>query len=104
VHGVERTGDGGGQPLHLAVDDDGVEALLAAEVLVDDRLRHAGPLGDLLDRGGLVAALGEQRAGDADELLASLLGGHADALAGPLGSDGWGGHGTSTVGGTRPRP
>ena len=30
------------QPLHLAVDDDGVETLLAAEVLVDDRLGDPG--------------------------------------------------------------
>ena len=56
----ERAGDGVEQALHLAVDDDGVQALLAAEVLVDDRLGDAGLRGDLLDRGALQALLGEQ--------------------------------------------
>ena len=39
------------QVAHLAVDDDGVQAFLAAEVLVDDRLAHVRPGRDLLDRG-----------------------------------------------------
>jgi hypothetical protein len=45
------------QAQHLAVDDNGVEALLAAEVLVHDRLAHLRPSGDLLDRGAFEAAL-----------------------------------------------
>ena len=66
---------------HLAIDDDGVEALLAAEVLVDDRLRDAGLGGDLLDADRLEALLGEQPPADVEQLLAPLLPAHAHALA-----------------------
>ena len=58
----------GDDVLHLAVDDDRVQAFLAAEVLVDDRLRDLGALGDLLHRGRLVAALGEHGPPDLDQL------------------------------------
>jgi hypothetical protein len=50
------------EPSYLAVDDHGVQALLAAEVLVDDRLGHPGAGGDLLDRGAVEPALGEEAA------------------------------------------
>src|SRR5262249_61778398 len=64
--------DGADDPLHdvldLAVHDHRIQALLAAEVLVHDGLRDAGTLGDLLDRGRLVAALGEDQPADVDEL------------------------------------
>jgi hypothetical protein len=55
------------------VDDDGVQPLLAAEVLVDAGLRDLGALGDLLDRRRLVAALREHLAADLDELRAAHL-------------------------------
>ena len=74
--GGQRALHGGEQALDLAVDDDGVEALLAAEVLVDDRLADAGRGGDLLDRGPLEALVGEVLATDADELLAPLAARH----------------------------
>ena len=54
---------------HLAVDDDRVQALLAAEVLVDDGLGDPGLGGDLLDRGGLETLLREQRAAHLQQLL-----------------------------------
>jgi hypothetical protein len=57
---LEQGGGHGEEPLDLAVHDDGVEAFLTAEVLVDHRLRDAGLGGDLLDRGAVQAALGEQ--------------------------------------------
>ena len=60
----QRTLDHAEQLLHLPVDDDGVQTLLAAEVLVDDRLGDAGLGRDLLDRGRLEPALGEERAAD----------------------------------------
>src|SRR6266540_6331774 len=71
-HRGEQRGD-------LAVDHDGVQALLAAEVLVDDRLGDAGPGGDLLDRGAVEAALGEESPGDLDQLLAAFGRGHPAA-------------------------
>lgn len=40
---------------HLAVDDDGIQALFAAEVLIDDGLTHPRFRRDLLDCGGLEA-------------------------------------------------
>ena len=68
----DRLDDAAHDVVHLAVDDHRVEAFLAAEVLVDDRLGDLGALGDLLDRGRLVAALGEDRAADLDELGTAL--------------------------------
>ena len=69
-------GDGVEQRLDLAVDDDRVEPLLAAEVLVDDRLADLGRRRDLLDAGALEPLLGEQLAADVEQLLAPLLAGH----------------------------
>src|SRR6185503_4489340 len=65
------------QGADLAVDDDRVEPLLAAEVLVDDGLAHLRRRGDLLDARALEALLGEQPAPDVQELLAPLLARHA---------------------------
>ena len=62
--GGQRTGDIVEQGTDLAVHDDGVQAFLAAEVLVDDRLGDLGAGRDLLDRGRLVPPLGEQATGD----------------------------------------
>ena len=70
--GGDRLDDAPHHVVHLAVDDDGVEPLLAAEVLVDDGLGDLGAVGDLLHRGALVAALGEHGAADVDELGAPL--------------------------------
>ena len=69
---AERVAHGRHQRGDLAVDDDGVDALLAAEVLVDDRLRHLRTRRDLLDGGAPEAALREDLAGHPDELLAAL--------------------------------
>jgi hypothetical protein len=57
------------QLVHLSVDDDSVEALLAAEVLVDDGLGHSGRRRDLLDADSLETLLGKEGAADGDELL-----------------------------------
>jgi hypothetical protein len=64
------------QIAHLPVDDDRVQPLLAAEVLVHHGLAHPGTRRDLLDRGCLEAALGEQRPADVEQLLAPLTSGH----------------------------
>ena len=66
--GGDRLDDARDDVLHLAVDDDRVEPFLAAEVLVHDGLRDLGARRDLLDRRRLVAALGEHRASDLDQL------------------------------------
>ncbi len=70
--------------LHLAVDDDRVQAFLAAEVLVDHRLADPGAGRHLFDRGRLVAALGEQFAADVQQLLAPLGAGHSNPGAAGL--------------------
>src|SRR5699024_5326885 len=74
--GRQRGGDGLVERGHLAVDHHCVEPLLATEVLVDHRFGHLGALGDLLDGGGLVAALGEQGPADVDQLFPALGTGH----------------------------
>src|SRR5579875_2517896 len=56
----QRRRDAVQQRRHLPVDDDGVQPLLAAEMLVHDWLGDIGAQRDLLDRGALVAALGKQ--------------------------------------------
>ena len=45
----------------VALQQAAVEVLLGGEVVVDDRRRHPRAPGDLVDRGALVAALGEER-------------------------------------------
>ena len=74
-------GGHGEEPLDLAVDDDRVQAFLAAEVLVDDGLGDAGLGGDLLDGGAVQAALGEQAPTDVEQLRPALLAGHSPAVA-----------------------
>jgi hypothetical protein len=69
----------GRYPVDLAVDDDRVEPLLAAEVLVHDRLGDAGALGDLFDRRRLVASLREHRTTDLHELRPPRRGGEPRA-------------------------
>src|SRR5207245_191442 len=61
---------------YLPVDDDRVQALLAAEVLVDDRLGDLRTRRDLLDGGRVEAPFGEELAPDGDELFTSLGRGH----------------------------
>src|SRR4051794_35293709 len=73
----ERLGDLVEEPADLTVDDDGVQAFLAAEMLVHDRLGDAGPLRDLLDAGAVEALASEQHATDVEQLLAAFLAGHA---------------------------
>ena len=63
----DRLGDPPHHIVHLPIDHDGVEPLFAAEMLVHDGLRHLRPIGDLLDRRGLVSVLREHRAPDVDE-------------------------------------
>ncbi len=83
---AERERDAAQQRLDLAVDDDGVEALLAAEVLVDDGLGDLGPGCDLLDARRLEALVGEQLPADRDELLAALGAGHPRPGSGARGA------------------
>ena len=53
---------------HVLLEDGEEEVGLAGEVGVDGAVRVAGLLGDLLDRGALVAALGEDAGGGGDQL------------------------------------
>src|SRR5207248_8994353 len=69
--GGDGFGDAGYDAFHLPVDDDRVQALLAPEVLVHDRLGDLGPLRDLLHVRGLVPALGEDATADLDQLSSS---------------------------------
>jgi hypothetical protein len=55
------------------------ELALGAEEAEQVRLADAGLAGDRLGRGAVVAADGEMADGDAEDLLATLLGGLADA-------------------------
>src|SRR5262249_20569910 len=69
--GGDRVDDAAHDVLDLAVYDDGIQALLAAEVLVDDGLRDLGAGCELLDRGGFKAPRREDRAADLDALRAT---------------------------------
>ena len=51
-----------------------VDVLATAEVVVHEPAGDAGGAGDVLDRDLVVGALGEQRVGGVEDLLASLLG------------------------------
>ncbi len=62
----QRTRDAVEQTAHLTVHHDGVQPFLAAEVLIDDRLGDPRLGGDLLHRGALEPALGEQRPPDVE--------------------------------------
>ena len=81
-----------------SIDDDRVQALLAAEVLVDDRLGDLSTGGDLLHRGTVEAALSEKATRDLDQLLAALGAGHPGAGPPMVGGSrvgrigGWRGH------------
>ena len=79
VLGIECCRDPAEELLHLPVDDHGVQALLAAEVLVDDRLGYLRALGDLFDRRRLVTLLCEEDATHVEQLLPALLAGHPHA-------------------------
>jgi hypothetical protein len=61
------------------LDELRVELLLGREVLVDERLRDAALTGDVVDRGRVVAAPGEDREGRLEDRGAPLLA--AEALA-----------------------
>ena len=54
----DRAGARADRAKHVAQDLD-VQPLLAAVVVVEHRLVDAGPVGDAVDAGGVVAALGE---------------------------------------------
>ena len=77
----ERRGESARQVGDLAVNNDGVDALLAAEVLVHHGLRDLRAGGDLLDRGAVEPLLGKEFAADPDQLLAALGTGHSDGTA-----------------------
>ncbi len=68
----QRRGDSVQQRRHLPIDHHRVQALLATEMFVDDRLGYVGALRDLFDRRPVVTAFGKQRSRDADELVTAL--------------------------------
>src|SRR5262249_27801121 len=61
----------------VRVEQRAVELALGVEVLVDQRLRDAGRVGDVVQRGAVVAAGGERRLGGGEDHRAALGGGHA---------------------------
>jgi hypothetical protein len=65
------------QPRALTVDDHRVDALFAAEMLVDHGFGYARAGGDLLHGRRVVAQLGEHGFGHAQQQVAPLAGGHA---------------------------
>src|SRR2546421_79813 len=71
--------------LHVALEQRDVEIALRREVLVNQRLRDAGRLGDLVDRGSVVATAGEDFQRGFEDRLAALLRGESLARGGRLG-------------------
>jgi hypothetical protein len=65
----DRIADSSGDARDLGVHDRLEQPLLVAEVAIDDRARHPGPLRDLLERRGIESALREHPAGHIQELL-----------------------------------
>ena len=70
--------------LHRVVDG-AEQVILAAEVVIEGALGDAGPLDDVVDRGGRIPVFGEQLARDRDQ---QLTGGLALASPQPLDSHG----------------
>jgi hypothetical protein len=71
--------------LHVGVEERGVELALGGEVLVDEGLRDARRLGDVLEGGAVVAATGEDLLRGRQDRLAAQRSRHASAR-------GWRGH------------
>jgi hypothetical protein len=69
--------DGFKKFLHFTINDDRVEALFATEVFVHNGLGNPGLSSDLLNRGGIKSALGEQGSTNVQELFTSLVPAHA---------------------------
>jgi hypothetical protein len=63
----------------MALQQAPVEVLLGFEMVVDDGRADSRPLGDLVDRGGVVAALGEELGGGRFDHLAALRRRHSPA-------------------------
>ena len=80
LRGLQGRLQGGDECLHLAVDDDRVQAFLASEMLVDDGLGDLRPGGDLLDAGRAEALFGKQRASHGHQLLAACEAAHSCPL------------------------
>ena len=92
----DRTVERLGEVALTLTDHGGEQALLAAEVVVEDRLGHAGALDDLADRGRGVALALEERDCRLQEATAGMRVGRNVAARG-------GGHGRDVggLGGTR---
>ena len=63
----------------VALQQAPVEVLLGFEMVVDDGRADSGPLGDLVDRGGVIAALGEELGGGGSDHLAAFRRRHPPA-------------------------
>ena len=62
-------------PARLPPVEGDEQVVLVREVLVDERPRHAGPIGDHAHRDGAGTDLVDQRLGDVEQRLAALVGG-----------------------------
>src|SRR3954463_7736491 len=74
---LHRSLDAGEDLGRLGIEQRPVELALGGEVLVDERLRHAGRVGDVVEGGAVVAAAAERLLSRSEDDLAALGGGHA---------------------------
>ena len=74
---LHRRLDAGEDLGRLGVEQRAVQLALGGEVLVDQRLGHAGRVGDVVERGAVVAAAAERLLRGREDDLAALGGGHA---------------------------
>ena len=65
------------EPLALGVNHGGEERPLVGEVVVHQRARHPGPLGDLVDANLVVRALAEHFGAEREQFVAPILGGQS---------------------------
>ena len=73
-----RNGVGGlEEPLALGAHHGGEERPLVGEVVVHQRARHPGPLGDLVDADLVVRALAEHFGAQLEQFVAPILGGQS---------------------------
>ncbi|SQD99618.1 hypothetical protein FMEAI12_5500011 [Parafrankia sp. Ea1.12] len=79
----ERRAHGRDQLLGVLVEQREIEVELAGEVLVEHRLAHPGPLGDLVHRGRVVALGDEHLAGGPKQLEAARCAGEPRSSARP---------------------
>src|SRR5690625_4309922 len=82
--GAQCSGERTEQRLDFPVDDDGVNSLFAAEVLINHRLGNLGASRDFFDTGPIEAFFRKEGARNGEELFAPFLTGHARFTCGSI--------------------